>query len=66
MIVSRGIFAMLFVLGVLVFALFNVVLDPVRETGLLPLKEIRSKGIPFDFELTHPMVWNLVVVSFTK
>jgi len=65
MIVSRGIFAMLFVLGVLVFALFSIVLDPVRETGLMPLKEIRSQSIPIDFLITQPAVWNIVVVSFS-
>jgi len=65
MIISRGILAMLFVLGVVVFALFNIVLDPVRETGLMPLKEIRSASVPLDFVITQQPVWNIVVVSFS-
>ena len=65
MIISRGILAILFVLGVVIFALFSIILDPVRETGLMPLKEIRSRSVPLDFFITQPAVWNIVVVSFS-
>ena len=62
MIITRGILAMLFILGVIVFALFSIVLNPVSETGLMPLKVIRSQSAP-EYILTQPAVWNIVVVS---
>jgi len=62
MIITRGILAMLFILGVIVFALFSIVLNPVSETGLMPLKEIRSQSAP-EYILTQPAVWNIIVVS---
>ncbi|KAF9525733.1 hypothetical protein CPB83DRAFT_517246 [Crepidotus variabilis] len=43
------------------FATFNIILDPVRETGMVPVKEQRSVGLPSDFGVTKPTVWSLVV-----
>jgi hypothetical protein len=35
----------------------------VRESGLIPAKEVRSTRPPDDFVVTSPAVWNVVVVS---
>ena len=66
MIISRGIFAVIFVLGIGVIALFNIVLDPVRESALTPVKEVRSPDLPYDFKMTVPTVWNVVLVRFER
>lgn len=40
----------------------EIVLAPVRETGLMPVKETRALGLPMDF-IIEPWVWNVVFVS---
>ena len=47
---------------VTIFALFNIVLEPVRESGLVPAKEIRAANLPDDFAVSTPVVWNVIVV----
>ena len=54
--------AILFVLGTSVFALFSIILDPIHETALAPLKDVRTQNIPMDFKITLPAVWNVIVV----
>jgi hypothetical protein len=45
-----------------IYALFNIVLEPVRESGLVPAKEIRATDLPDDFAVSAPVVWNVIVV----
>jgi len=45
-----------------IFALFNIVLEPVRESGLVFAREIRALGLPNDFAVSTPVVWNVIVV----
>ncbi|KAJ3500137.1 hypothetical protein NLJ89_g9924 [Agrocybe chaxingu] len=57
----RGIFAVVLVLAVASFAMVNIIMDPVRETALTPVKELRALGLPWDFENEAPS-WNVVVL----
>lgn len=59
----RGVLTVLVICFMVMFATFNIILDPVRETGMVPVKEQRSVGLPSDFGVTKPTVWSLVVVS---
>jgi hypothetical protein len=60
--VIRGVFAIFLITTITIFALFNIVLEPVRESGLVPAKEIRATNVPDDFAVTSPVVWNVIVV----
>ena len=46
------------------FALYNIVVEPIWTTGVIPLKIFRSPttAMPTDFSGSVPTVWNVVVV----
>lgn len=45
------------------FALFQVVVQPVSEMGLTPNREFRSEYLHSSFTSTTPVVWNVIVVG---
>jgi len=61
LILSRGIFAALIIIMIAIYTIFLVVVEPVRETALTPIKESRSLGLPSDFP-KREKIWNVVVV----
>ena len=63
MIIFRGVLAALFIVVIVIFALFNIVLEPVRETSLTPVNNLRANSLPWDFTSSTQPVWNVVVVS---
>ena len=59
---SRGVLAFLLMVSITVYAGKAIVLDPARETGLVPIRETRSISLPKDFSF-DTWVWNIVFVS---
>ncbi|CAA7268415.1 unnamed protein product [Cyclocybe aegerita] len=56
----RGTFAVVLALAVAGFSMVHIILEPVRETALTPVKELRVLDLPWDFE-NEPPSWNVVV-----
>ena len=63
MIITRGIFAASLLIVIALYAFAAIVVQPLRETALLPVQEFRTLRPPNDFNITD-MNWNLVVVSY--
>jgi len=57
----RATLAMAIFLGMLVFAIFCLIIWPVSETGMVPVKTMISPGVRWDFESLSPG-WNVFVV----
>jgi hypothetical protein len=60
LIVSRGIIAALAIVMVALYTVFLVVVEPVRETALTPVRDSRTLGFPNDFP-SKGNIWNVVV-----
>ena len=63
----RGVMATIVLFAILFYTLLNVVLAPIKETGLSPVKLFRIPGVePADLlEHTYDPVWRVTYVSFT-
>ena len=48
------------------FALFQVVVQPVSEMGLTPNREFRSEYLHSTFTSTTPVVWDIIVVGHSS
>ncbi|PPQ99426.1 hypothetical protein CVT24_005413 [Panaeolus cyanescens] len=57
----RAFFASLLIVGMCFYAAYNLFLNPINETVLVPIKEITGESIPWDVEVAEP-VWNIVMV----
>lgn len=61
LIVSRGIMAAFIIIVIAIYTIFLVVVEPVRETALTPIRDSRTLGFPNDFPKKEN-IWNVVVV----
>ena len=59
--VLRGIMATFVLIGIVVYALFNIILAPVREAGMTPFDVYRTATLPSDFRLSAVPVWDILV-----
>jgi hypothetical protein len=64
LIITRGIFAASLLIVIALYAFAAVIVQPLRETALLPVQEFRTTLLPFDFNSSSDFGWNLVVVSY--
>jgi hypothetical protein len=48
-----------------IFSIYNIILEPVRETASPPVKDIRSLSIPQEAldDILRAVVWNVLFVS---
>ncbi len=61
-ILTRGTLATLIIALITIFALFNIIVDPIRETALMPVNNLRAYNLPPDFLPSTETVWNVVLV----
>jgi len=59
--VARAVFATASILGVLIFAVFRVIIWPWSETGIVPVKTLVGTDLRWDFQSINPS-WNVFVV----
>ena len=57
----RAILALVIFLGMLIFAIFCLIISPTSETGMVPVKTMISPGVQGDFQALSPG-WNVFVV----
>jgi hypothetical protein len=58
----RGFLALLFLSALIGVAIFSIILGPIRESLLIPVKDVRAMDVPVDFR-AEPSEWNVIVVS---
>ena len=58
----RGFLALLFLSALIGVSIFSIILGPIRESLLIPVKDIRAMDVPVDFR-AETSVWNVIVVS---
>lgn len=59
----RGTMAMASIVALSVFSVYAIVLGPMDENSLTPIKEYRIRNIWNAPRSTNPVVWNVVVVG---
>ncbi|CAA7268416.1 unnamed protein product [Cyclocybe aegerita] len=59
LILARGILAIVLIFSLSAVSIVAIVLDPLRDSGLVPIKEVRSLDVPTDFK-GEPSVWNVI------
>ena len=59
---SRGFLALLFLSALIGVSIFAIILGPIRESLLIPVKDVRAMDVPVDFR-AETSVWNVIVVS---
>jgi hypothetical protein len=62
---SRGFFAIFYMSAIMGVSVFSIIVGPIRQSLLIPVKDIRSMDVPVDL-YAEPSVWNVVVVSFDR
>ncbi|KAF8148833.1 hypothetical protein B0H34DRAFT_802726 [Crassisporium funariophilum] len=55
----RGVIGAFFLIVICSFALVEIVLEPVKETALVPTKDLHTTDIAYDFDMEIP-VWSIV------
>ncbi|KAL0947349.1 hypothetical protein HGRIS_013466 [Hohenbuehelia grisea] len=55
----RAICALAILAGLAAFAVVSIVIDPVRETGLVPSKSYHTTDLVYDFNMAPP-VWSII------
>ena len=58
----RGFLAVLFLSALIGVAIFSIIVGPIRQTLLIPVKDVRAMDVPVDFR-AEPSEWNVIVVS---
>jgi len=53
------------VLAIIAVSISSIVVGPLRETLLIPVKDIRSLDMPVDFQAENS-AWNVVIVSWPQ
>lgn len=59
---SRAVLASILVLGLVVFTIFSVIVQPWHEAAVVPVKISGSIGLPWNIEADSPS-WNVIVVG---
>lgn len=57
----RALLASTVIIGLIIFAIFAIIVHPWREMAVMPVKTLRSQDLPWDIKGDSPS-WNIIVV----